>query len=375
MKGWSSSTKQLILAAMLTLALGAGSFGSGLTTASAASLGPLAAPTPAVTKSAPKKATTSKAAPAAKLGKIALMTSAGGQILLLDPATGKLQKLTDGMDPVFSPDGSKLAFTRWAPDPGVFVRDMKTGEERKVVGAGQPRHPSWSSDGQKLAFVHLAGTTTCLESMLGCLAEAQLRAMFRGQDCLRTQVGTLCISGMPTRTIDQTGISEIGLDGTGWLDIPAAGDAQSVSWRPNSDDLLYRGNFRLQMAGPSRAPYDLAVDTGYGSPAWSPDGTKFVVQKRIHDHTDLALFDASGRLMNYLTKPPAIGRAPHNVAPAWSPDGKTVLFLTDRDGVGAWKLYRMNADGSGQAPFLPKALKDVTFKYDFAAERVASWGK
>nr|MCU0507929.1 hypothetical protein [Anaerolineae bacterium] len=62
--------------------------------------------------------------------------------------------------------------------------------------------------------------------------------------------------------------------------------------------------------------------------------------------------------------------------PAWSPDGKTILFLTDRDGgPGVWTLYRMNADGSGQAPFLPKAMKDVTIKYDFAAERVISWTK
>jgi hypothetical protein len=166
------------------------------------------------------------------------------------------------------------------------------------------------------------------------------------------------------------------VDGSGWQDIPAAGDAQSVSWRPNSDDLLYRGNFRLQITGPNRAPYDVSPDTAYGSPAWSPDGTKFVAQKRIHDHTDLALFDASGTLIKYLTKPPsAIGRSPHNVAPAWSPDGKSILFLTDREAPAVWKLYRMNADGSGQAPYLPKALKDVMFRYDFAAEQVATWGK
>lgn len=313
---------------------------------------------------------------AAKPGKIALMTTTGGAILLLDPATGKVQRLTDGMDPVFSPDGSRLAFTRWAPESGVFVRDMKTGAERKVVGAEKPRHPTWSSDGEKLAFVRVSGTIPCRESRFGCLPEEQLRAMFGGMDCAPIRSLRLCISDMPVRNTDKTGIVEIGLDGNGWQDVPAANDAQSVSWRPGSEELLYRGNSRLQVTGASRTPYDLTKDTGFGSPTWSPDGTKFVAQQRIHDHTDLALFDASGALIKYLTKPPsALRRSPHNVAPAWSPDGKTILFLTDRDTEGVWKLYRMNADGTNQAPYLPKALKDVTFRYDFAAERTVSWGK
>ncbi len=337
----------------------------------AGAAGSLTGPPPVATKVTPVKS-----APAVKPGKVVLMTSTGGAILLLDPATGKVQRLTDGIDPAFSPDGTQVAFTRWAPEPGVFVRNLKTGEERKVVGADKARHPSWSADGTKLAFVRVSGQMACRESRLGCLPEDRLRAMFGGQDCLPSRTIRLCISEMPVRTTDQMGLVEVNLDGSGWQDVPAAWDAQSVAWRPNSEDLLYRGNFRLQVAGPNRAPYDINPDTAYSSPAWSPDGARFVAQKRIHDHTDLALFDASGNLIQYLTKPPsAIGRSPHNVAPAWSPDGKTILFLTDREGAGVWKLYRMNADGSGQAPFLPKALKDVTFKYDFAAERVASWGK
>jgi hypothetical protein len=50
---------------------------------------------------------------------------------------------------------------------------------------------------------------------------------------------------MPVRDIDDTGLVEVGLDGTSWQDIPSPRDAQSVSWRPNSEDLLYRGNNML----------------------------------------------------------------------------------------------------------------------------------
>lgn len=361
MKCWQSTVRHVALVIGLASALLVGLLAGGPETAAAGAL---------------PKASEAAAAQATKSGRIALMTATGGDILLLDPATGKLQRLTVGMDPAFSPDGTKLTFTRWTPESGVYVRDMKTGAERKVIGADKPRSPTWSSDGQKLAFVRVTGSIRCLESVLGCLPEDQLRAMFGGGDCAPTTTIKLCISRMPVRYIDQMGIVVVGLDGAGWQDIPAFYDAQSVAWRPNSEDLLHRANGRLQMTGPNRTPYDVTTDTGYGSPAWSPDGAKFVAQKRIHDHTDLALMDGSGALLKYLTRPPsALRRSPHNVAPAWSPDGKTILFLTDREAEGVWKLYSMNADGSGQAPFLPQALKGVTFKYDFAAERVVSWGK
>ncbi len=315
--------------------------------------------------------------PAGPTGKLAIMTSPGGDILLLDVATGKTQRLTDGMDPAFSPDGSKLAFTRWGVEPGLFVRDMKTGEERRIVRADKPRHPSWSADGEKLAFVRLLQTVTCRESALGCLPEDQLRLLFGGKECGKTPAGELCISAMPIFKIDQTGIATVGLYEQAWQDMPAPIDAQSVTWRPKSDDLLYRGNNRLQITGPGRRPVDVTKDVWWSSPIWSPDGSRFLAQQRIHDRTEIALFDASGQLIQYLTKPAsAFKRAPNNVAPAWSPDGKAILFLSDRDGgAGVWTLYRMNADGSGQAPFLPKALKDVTIKYDFVAERVVSWSK
>jgi Tol biopolymer transport system component len=373
---------QLALGVVLALATVLLAVGGGAATAGPLSNIPQAAATPTPTKTAPAKPAVSKPASAPKTtraapaGKIALMTAVGGDILLLDPATGKLQRLTDGIDPVFSPDGSVLAFTRWGTDPGVWVRDLKTGQERKVIGAQKPRHPTWSSDGKKLAFVRLLKTIACRESVFGCLPEEQIRSFFGGQDCANTSAGRLCISEMPILNIDQTALVEVGVNGTGWQDIPASTDAQSVSWRPNSEDLLYRGNNRLQLTTPGGKPWNVTQDQWFGSPIWSPDGTKFVAQQRIHDHTDLALFDQSGAMINYLTKPPsALQRSPHNVAPFWSPDGKKILFLTDREGAGVWKLYSMNADGSGQAPFLPKALKSVTFRYDFAAERVGSWGK
>jgi Tol biopolymer transport system component len=77
-------------------------------------------------------------------------------------------------------------------------------------------------------------------------------------------------------------------------------------------------------------------------------------------------------VLQRLTAPPsALEKAPNNVAPAWSPDGSYIVFLSDRD--GAWKLYRMRSDGADQRLLAPGALSGLAFVYDFAAEKVASW--
>ncbi|MBW5258691.1 FG-GAP-like repeat-containing protein [Streptomyces poriferorum] len=86
----------------------------------------------------------------------------GSSIMVYDPRTGGTPTLlTWGLQPAYSPDGTKLAFVRQASGgggPQVFVRDLAGGQEKQITeDGGGVIYPSWSPDGTKLAY--LAGGT------------------------------------------------------------------------------------------------------------------------------------------------------------------------------------------------------------------------
>jgi len=330
-------------------------------------------PVSAAAKSAPANAVARSAARQA--GKLAFQTSIGGAIYLVNADGTGLRRVADGMDPILSPDGTQLTYARWGAPDGVYVLDLRTGVERRLATVNKPRGPAWSPDGSKVAFTHVTRSTACRATPFGCVTDEDLRARFGGQDCLDSPFGRFCIGDFPMSQSEQIGIARIGVDGQGWQDLVSETDAQSLTWRPRQGDFLFRSEGGLQTIPPDGRPQELVHNVDLNSPAVSPDGQRIAVQMHLHDHKDIFLLDAAGQIVQRLTTPPyGGGHAPDNVAPAWSPDGKTILFLSNRDG-GAWRLYRMNADGSNQTPFLPGALKDIPFRYDFAAERVVNWGK
>jgi TolB protein len=83
-------------------------------------------------------------------------------------------------------------------------------------------------------------------------------------------------------------------------------------------------------------------------PAGSPDGAKIAFTRDLDPdnsvnrevNLEIFLMNADGSGQTNLTNNPA-----HDSAPAWSPDGSKIAFVSDRDGNHG--LYVMNADGTG----------------------------
>ena len=84
-----------------------------------------------------------------------LDSAAGEQLWSLDLETGRAQPLeTPGWNPVWSPDGSRLAFWSWRRGPvDIFTLDARTGAfDRLTEDEEVESELEWSPDGKSLAF-------------------------------------------------------------------------------------------------------------------------------------------------------------------------------------------------------------------------------
>ncbi|MBA3297973.1 MAG: PD40 domain-containing protein, partial [Acidobacteria bacterium] len=82
--------------------------------------------------------------------------------------------------------------------------------------------------------------------------------------------------------------------------------------------------------------------TEFSSPRWSPDTHLIVAERRrLGGPSEIVVIDVASRVVRVLTAS-AHGRS---VAPVWTPDGREIVFASDRDG-GAFALYRIGLDGA-----------------------------
>jgi Tol biopolymer transport system component len=79
----------------------------------------------------------------------------------------------------------------------------------------------------------------------------------------------------------------------------------------------------------------------YSLPSWSPAGKKIVFVSERDGNPEVYVVNAVGSGQRNLTR-----HHGYDSDPAWSPDGRKVAFVTKRD--GNFEVYVMNADGSGQ---------------------------
>ncbi len=309
-------------------------------------------------------------------GTILFQDRPGGTIYLIRADGSGLQRVTTGLDPAWSPDGRQIAFTRWRSEgDGVFVRDLRSGEERLVVRANKPRSPTWTRDGRALIFDMEAREESCRQTPFGCMDEAQLRALFQGQDCGPLPgLGWVCIADLPLGHRVQWGLQKVDLqDGSRW-DLPAS-DIRAPRHHPTQPGVLALGKSGAVLVDAvDSEPPQRIIEYGFlGAPVYSPDGAFIYVSRKDGDSWNIWRYRADGSQPLALTHPPLWRDRPvHNVAPAVSPDGRYVLFLTNRR--GPWELWIMTQDGRDPHPFAPQALRAIHFQFDFGPSRMVDWG-
>jgi Tol biopolymer transport system component len=104
------------------------------------------------------------------------------------------------------------------------------------------------------------------------------------------------------------------------------------AWSPNSDQLAYviqsKGIDKLMIidvASGKKTVHAIPNLDAFANPAWSPDGSKIVVSGLSEGVSDLYLYDLDNDTSQNLTSD-----IYSDMMPSWSPDSKTIYFVTDR---------------------------------------------
>jgi serine/threonine protein kinase/dipeptidyl aminopeptidase/acylaminoacyl peptidase len=275
---------------------------------------------------------------------------------------GGARKLITDIDSMvtFSPDGRHFAFLRGYPTNGVMavlVANADGTSERKLstrkLVLGPFGDPAWSPDGKIIAYP--ASNTdgngdfmTLLEVRVADGSEKELssRRWYRVGRMAWLRDG----SGIVFTAIeDVAGPSQIWYlsypggevhrithDLNEYLDLSLTADSSALVTVQYE---LVSNIWAAPNENTSRANQITSSRfDGLGSISWTPDG-KIVYDSAALGHLDLWVIEANGTGEKQLT-----ADAGNNSSPSVSPDGRYVVFVSDRTGTN--HVWRIDADGS-----------------------------
>lgn len=303
-------------------------------------------------------------AAAALTGKLVFVDAAGGNIYTVNADGTNLKRITNGLDPQWSNDGSKIAFARQGNAPGIYVINADGTNERLLYQTNEARSPVWSPDDSQIVFSFLAKTKS-------------------GATRTVTRNGKTTTFTEPDTNLWR--LARINSAGGGFTDLQATNNALTPTWNLKRNVIGFNdltiGIMQMSLDN-SYTPFpfvgDLRVtESDYNplrlmSPQYSPDGSRIAYVVQQQPTWQIAVANADGSSQGLLTRDDALADAhPNNVAPVWSPDSQQILFLSNRS--GKWEFFLMNADGTNVRQVLQNVTSQITLNYSYNSDRIMSW--
>ena len=286
-----------------------------------------------------------------------------GQLWVMTVADGETVRFGGDKEssgtPEWAPDGQSIAYRGRAGDKSGLVVARADGSGAKVLadmsGTNSPlpttgKTISWSPDGRQIAFISsvpgpetadAAGDPIVITRYLYKPEAAEGNSHFN--DNRRLHIFIVDVASGAVKQLTDGVHYEHSID---WS--PRGDEIAFISNRePNEDQFFNYDLFTVRVADGSIRRLTSTENAEY-RPRWSPDGRTIAYQATKRGLTDLEttmedthvwLIDADGSHRRELGG----GIDNRQGAPAWTPDGRAVLFTVQER--GTTHLYRMPASG------------------------------
>jgi len=271
-----------------------------------------------------------------KNGRIAFVQ--GGEIFTMNPDGTNIKQLThlapdsSASWPAWSADGKQIVFNELPPPDGIpqlWIMNAD-GSDQHLVFAERDyaeNRPSFSPDGTKVVFAHC-------QLLVG-----------DGDTCAIYTVG-----------VDGTGLNAI-------TSFQRDTTARSPMYSPDGKTIAFilsndtahgfLGVTYLIDADGSNLRRITEPEPCLIRPDWSPDSTQITTFAHFCNpqNETIAVMDADGTHLKYLTdNGKDYFNGPHDRNPAFSPDGKLIVFERNAPDFSNSAIYVMEADGGGLKP-------------------------